>query len=29
MALKKVCIKIDMNYYDNLLPEDAEIVSGV
>ena len=29
MALKKVCVKIDMNYYDNLLPEDAEIVSGV
>lgn len=28
-ALKKICIKIDMNYYDNLLPEDAEIVSGV
>ena len=29
MALKKVCVKIDMSYYDNLLPEDAEIVSGV
>ena len=28
-ALKKVCVKIDMNYYDNLLHEDAEIVSGV
>lgn len=29
MAIKKICMKIDMNYYDNLLPEDAEIVSGV